>query len=87
MNRDQLDQRHTTAIRRHYRDLTDTGQPPAQLLDELAAIADEHAQHIDSTTLARTVMPPSEIIPVAAEHAEAPGRPAPRRTAARRSAK
>lgn len=88
MNREQLDTKNAAAIRHHYRTLSDnSGQPPHQLLDDLAVIADEYAQGIDSTTLGRPVMPPSETIPVGTEHASAPAKPAPRRTSTRRTAK
>lgn len=44
MNREQLDERHTTVLLRHSRALTDAdGRPNALLLAELAAVADEHA--------------------------------------------
>jgi hypothetical protein len=45
--RDELDQAHAAAIRRHWRDMTDTGgQPNAALLDELAAVAYHHAADV-----------------------------------------
>lgn len=91
MTRDQLDARHTAAIRRHWRSLVDSGgQPPQELLDELAAIADEHSDERVRGAL--------EIIEVAKPALPAPGpaaealmpkaaKPAPRRTPARRTAK
>ncbi|MGH3190009.1 MAG: hypothetical protein ACRDOL_22640 [Streptosporangiaceae bacterium] len=91
MNREQLDQRNAAAIRRHWRTLTDNGgTPPQQLLEDLAAIADLHAQGLGSTTPGTppaAILPPSEMIPVTAEHAAAPATPTPRRTATRRRAK
>ncbi len=43
MNRDQLNDRNSAAIRRHARGLADSdGKPPLALLDDLAGIADEH---------------------------------------------
>jgi len=45
VTRDDLDARNAAAIRRHWRDLVDLGgQPSAALLDDLAAVADEHAR-------------------------------------------
>ncbi len=92
MNREQLDQRNTATIRRHWRTLTDNGgQPPQQLLDDLAETAGRHA--IDETreaaklALGTSIMPPSGMIPVTAERAAAPGKAAPRRTTTRRGAK
>lgn len=76
MNRQQLDQRNADTIRKHYRALTDnSGQPSQQLLDDLAAIADEH----------RGEHAPVEIIPV--EPKTVLPKSAPRRTPARRTVK
>jgi len=45
MNRATLNTRHAAAVTRYGRALVDNdGQPPAGLLAELAAIADEHAR-------------------------------------------
>lgn len=44
MNRDQLDQRNSSVIRRHWRTLADSGgKPSPELLADLAAIAEEYA--------------------------------------------
>ncbi len=90
MDRAELDRRNTAAIRRHYRDLTDTGQPPQQLLDDLAATAGEHADDIPAARAnpaiaAGIVLPPSEMISAGTERASAPAKAAPARTTARRT--
>jgi hypothetical protein len=90
MNQDELAARHTAAIRRHWRTLTDSGgQPPQALLDELAAIAEYHA---DGRTmealkaLSEQETPPAQA--PATEPAPPPAKPAPRRTTtARKSTK
>ncbi|HTX49210.1 MAG TPA: hypothetical protein VME40_07455 [Caulobacteraceae bacterium] len=87
MDRKQLDQRNTATIRRHWRTLTDNGgQPPQQLLDDLAATAIQHAADM-TTPPSMPILPPSETIPVKTEHAAAPAKTAPRRTTPRRTAK
>lgn len=44
MNRTDLDARNAAAVRRYARHLADSdGRPPQALLDDLAAVADEHA--------------------------------------------
>ena len=43
MDRDQLRTRHTAALSRHWRTSLDRGGPTPELLDDLAAIADEYA--------------------------------------------
>lgn len=48
MNRADLDARNTAAVRRYARQLADSdGRPPQALLDDLAAIADEHAAEMN----------------------------------------
>ena len=47
MTKEQLDAAHTTVIRKHYRKLEDRpGRVHAELLDDLAAIANQHAEDL-----------------------------------------
>lgn len=92
MDREQLDKRHTAIYRRYYRTIIDNGgQLPQAMLDQLFAVANEHAAGILAEQAApklivtdKPILPPSEMIPVPAERAAAPARTAPRRTTARK---
>jgi hypothetical protein len=56
MDREQLAASHTEVLRRHWRTLLDSGgQPPAVLLDELGAIADDHARGLADEHRGETV--------------------------------
>lgn len=82
MTREQLDQRNTAAIRRHYRTLTDTGgTPPQALLDDLAATADQHADDIlhEEVGVSGQIAPPT--MPSAGSPPRARRTTTPRRTA------
>jgi hypothetical protein len=64
MIRDQMDREHSASIRRHYRHLDDLGgQPPAALLDELAKLAERHADDIlaeETSGVPRPALPSPE---------------------------
>ncbi len=85
---DQLAAHHTASIRRHWRSLVDSGgQPPRELLDELAAIAEHHAGGRTAEALKAVreqETPPPQ--PTGSEAGPAPGKPA-RTTTARKTAK
>lgn len=54
MNRDQLAERHSAAIRRHYPTMHDAqGRPPRALLDDLSAIAEDYAVEHARNVIAR----------------------------------
>ena len=56
MNREELDRRNAAALTRHYRTWTDNaGQAPRGLLDDLAAIAGEHAAGIIAVKVTNSV--------------------------------
>jgi hypothetical protein len=50
MKRDDLDARNWAIVRKHWRRLMDNSQePPPGMLDDLAAVADEHAADVGAT--------------------------------------
>ena len=65
-DRQELTDSHTRVIQRHWRSLVDSeGRPGRPLLDELAAIADDHARSLDDEHRSETV-PVMPVVPEAA---------------------
>jgi hypothetical protein len=81
MTSGQLGGRHIAAIRRHWRGLVDSGgQPTAELLGELAAIAEYHAGERTAEALKALREPQTPPVQPGSEPAvPAAAKPAPRR--------
>jgi hypothetical protein len=73
MSPEQLAERHTAAIKRHWRTLTDSGgKASPELLGELAGIAQEHAREVGEV---QAEVKPAEPSPAAtAPRTRAPAR-------------